>query len=123
MRISDWSSDVCSSDLGDLERLDRRLLPWLESIDHPVHHAPAPPAIRTILGRDVGEHGFQRIRHALRRAMRDVELLAAFIKPDPAAPRSAQQAEPESIMSLAERPNATLPLGPLIYCHQTLLSF
>src|SRR3546814_2643346 len=50
MRISDWSSDVCSSDLAALERALGRVA------DHPVH--------TTAAGRtDSGVHALQQIVH------------------------------------------------------------
>src|SRR3546814_5666201 len=47
MRISDWSSDVCSSDLGrELDELHQRVLRHDASLADPV-----PPALRAIGGR------------------------------------------------------------------------
>src|SRR3546814_2638951 len=37
MRISDWSSDVCSSDLGFVERIIRLAIAVNVALDHPQH--------------------------------------------------------------------------------------
>src|SRR3546814_7153010 len=38
MRISDWSSDVCSSDLTTRENGCLRVIPGSHRHDHPLHH-------------------------------------------------------------------------------------
>src|SRR3546814_5481285 len=44
MRISDWSSDVCSSDLQQLGTSNLRILPWKHKLSCP--DWTAPPAIK-----------------------------------------------------------------------------
>src|SRR3546814_11264907 len=46
MRISDWSSDVCSSDLRDAEaaRRDAGLYPAAQAVRYPDREIPGPPA-------------------------------------------------------------------------------
>src|SRR3546814_4077567 len=46
MRISDWSSDVCSSDLHPAE---------IESLDHQVDLRAPPPAAQPVSAREEGE--------------------------------------------------------------------
>src|SRR3546814_12816810 len=64
MRISDWSSDVCSSDLGDAGDVD--LPDVLARIELQRDHAPAlPDRIDTLIvdhrvGVDIGERGDRR---------------------------------------------------------------
>src|SRR3546814_18306372 len=55
MRISDWSSDVCSSDLGELCREFRPHMGRHEIIERRQHHLAIIPAQETvILGMGVG---------------------------------------------------------------------
>src|SRR3546814_2169529 len=67
MRISDWSSDVCSSDLLDLDVVDRVLddleLPDLRNlgVEHIAEEGPGPAAVRVdqhVAGtaQDAGQH-------------------------------------------------------------------
>src|SRR3546814_11290729 len=63
MRISDWSSDVCSSDLPSPHRLSRRLRPAAcpEGQAHP-RRRRGPPALRDHLqGREWQDHAARRI--------------------------------------------------------------
>src|SRR3546814_18840301 len=54
MRISDWSSDVCSSDLG----VYRRLFAGLGLLDHIVHHAFHHGGEAAALGAGGGSQAF-----------------------------------------------------------------
>src|SRR3546814_17416530 len=44
MRISDWSSDVCSSDLNKPPRDMKHELSSAAGLDHPAKPSPTPPA-------------------------------------------------------------------------------
>src|SRR3546814_15935348 len=80
MRISDWSSDVCSSDLDPVERVDRIAREWRIGVEiaHPVEklHRAEPADHRRIVAR-VEAIGFagdarriaQRLLHIARAAI------------------------------------------------------
>src|SRR3546814_609614 len=72
MRISDWSSDVCSSDLGHLRRIGRRLAAALET-----HGARRRPGNRVALRIGDGDHGVVERGVHVRDARGDVLALAA----------------------------------------------
>src|SRR3546814_18026358 len=75
MRISDWSSDVCSSDLFGLE-LRQRLIVALVALDHDVQieamfiDGPVAEAFSA----QVSSHGLIDIEHRLRMARSDFKL-------------------------------------------------
>src|SRR3546814_13287072 len=54
MRISDWSSDVCSSDLQDPrlrpQRLDQHRVPGLDALAHPARRAAVAAPQEQVLG-------------------------------------------------------------------------
>src|SRR3546814_16336484 len=60
MRISDWSSDVCSSDLGGLERGHAERLPRLQPITRRRAVAVHP---KLAGARPFGDHGIGRLGH------------------------------------------------------------
>src|SRR3546814_16015203 len=60
MRISDWSSDVCSSDLAELERLNARAL-------HAMPFAEVAPRLRAMGLDGIDDAFWQAIRPNLER--------------------------------------------------------
>src|SRR3546814_167747 len=56
MRISDWSSDVCSSDLGTFERLRKEL----GAAEHPLHYLAIPPSLFATVVRALDASGSAR---------------------------------------------------------------
>ena len=65
--------------------------------------APVPSAILGIRGRYIGECGVKRLRHPLRRAVRDAKLGTDVLKADAATPGGRHLGETEQILSLGKR--------------------
>src|SRR3546814_7110441 len=65
MRISDWSSDLCSSDLTELLDRDQREIARLERIAEPLDHLGADPrpAPRLLGADEIARRRAADIRH------------------------------------------------------------
>jgi len=100
---------------GDLEGFDRGFLAWLQPTEHRVRHSPSSPPILAVLGFDVGEDGFERLRHALRGTMRNVELRADIVEADPMASAGGHVRQPDQILSFRERHVAILTANHVRY--------
>jgi len=87
---------------GDLQRLQRAFAAQLHPVQHRVGQAPSPLAVGAVLPGHVLKGGFQRLNHALRRAMRDVELSLDLVKTDPAMPGRRHAGQPQQILCLGE---------------------
>src|SRR3546814_16511905 len=109
MRISDWSSDVCSSDLGEIDEIPAPDLVRTVPAQDPDHPDPAVdpgrvPAVRPAQRR---AHQLRRGRAERERRRTPADRLAAVVHPDPAVPAAA--AHPPG----ARRPPRPPPqLGP-----------
>src|SRR3546814_17229199 len=118
MRISDWSSDVCSSDLLPLGEVDTQARQYLgESVDlfgvgalmHPVH-AGLAPCLQGLGGADVGQYHELLDQHVRLEAVADADLsdVAGVVEDDPLL--RDFQVEGASTLALApQRPLGAVP--------------
>src|SRR3546814_11525677 len=100
MRISDWSSDVCSSDLQESERLIEPGAPRLLVVRRARKHlalpvAPAHPAA----------FGDGAIDLFLKRRVEAIECLVAVIEPEPMRSRRRQRIVDIARKRRTERPD------------------
>src|SRR3546814_13960864 len=65
MRISDWSSDVCSSDLSAWIGAIRAITPHLGQIEHFAHHAERAIGVRRLVGHFLHHRSHVRSLHIL----------------------------------------------------------